>query len=180
MRFADRLAVVLAISAISCFGQAQTSPAVSNQNSASNTAGYTITLAQPSNPFHLDSSMQVTMTITNITDGDVFWRAIRGTEKDSWYPGFHFELKKDGKEAETTFFHRKASGRQRPDDPAEVWSGSTILLPKPPGIMFVMTIDLKRLYQITEPGEYTFEVSRVAEDEKTVVHSNSVTLKVVP
>ena len=180
MRLTDRLVVVLAISVICCFGQAQTSPAVSNQNAASSASGYTITLAHPSKPFHLDSSMQATMTITNITDGDVFWRAIRSAEKDSWYSGFHFELKKDGKEAETTFFHRKASGRQRPDDPAEVWSGSTILLPKPPGIMFVMTIDLKHLYQITETGEYTLEVSRVAEDEKTFVHSNSVTVKIVP
>jgi hypothetical protein len=46
--------------------------------------------------------------------------------------------------------------------------------------MFVMTIDLKRLYQITEPGDYTLEVSRDAEDDKTVVHSNSLALKILP
>ena len=46
--------------------------------------------------------------------------------------------------------------------------------------MFVITVDLKRLYQITEPGQYTLEISRVAEDDKTIVHSNTVTLNIVP
>jgi hypothetical protein len=72
------------------------------------------------------------------------------------------------------------SGRQRAKDPVEVLSESTILLPKPPGTMFVHTVDLKRLYQIAEPGRYTLDVSRIAEDDKTIVHSNTITLNIVP
>jgi hypothetical protein len=43
-----------------------------------------------------------------------------------------------------------------------------------------MTIDLKRLYEITEPGEYTLDVSRIEDGNKTTVHANIVTLKIVP
>jgi hypothetical protein len=180
MKVINCLATVLMLSGICRFGLAQTSPVVGNGTSVSAAPGYTITLTEPTNPFSLDLPILVTMTIKNITGGDIFWRAFRGTDKDSWYPDFRYLLKKDGKEAETTFFHRKISGRQRSGDPAEVSSGSTILLPKPPGTMFVITVDLKHLYQITEPGQYTLEISRVAEDDKTFVHSNTVTLNIVP
>lgn len=165
---------------ICCFGSAQTSPAVGKGTPVSAAPGYTLTLTQPSNQFSLALPIQVTMTIKNTTNGDILWSASRSTDKEPWYPDFHYLLKKDGKEVETTFFHRKISGRQRMDDPSEVLSGSTILLPKPPGTMFVITVDLKRLYQITEPGQYTLEISRVAEDDKTIVHSNTVTLNIVP
>ena len=182
MRVINCLGTAFMLSAICCFGSSQASLAVGNESSASTSAGYTITLTQPTNPFSLDSTIRVIMTVKNTTHGDVLWRAVRGADgdKDSWYPEFRFLLKKEGKEVETTFFHRKISGRQRPNDPVEVWSGSTILLPMPPGIMFKITVDLKRLYQITEPGQYTLEISRIAEDDKTIIHSNTVTFSVVP
>jgi hypothetical protein len=89
-------------------------------------------------------------------------------------------LKKDGREVETTLFHRKITGRQREGDPKEIDEGGTVLIAYPPGIMFTSKIDLRRLYEIIEPGQYTLEISRIAEDNKTVVHSNTVTLNIVP
>lgn len=118
------------------------------------------------------------MTITNVTDGDILWSANRAQDRESWYSGFRFFLQKDGKEVDTTFFHRKISNRQRADDPPEVLSGDSILISKPRGLMFTMTVDLKLLYQITEPGHYTFGVDRLAEDGKTIVRSNTVAITV--
>jgi hypothetical protein len=166
-------------SGIFCFASAQTSPVVGGGSSASTAAGYIIMLTQPTNSFRLDSPIQVTMTIKNITDRDIFWSASRGTSNDTWYADFRFLLTKDGKEVETTFFHRLISGRQRPNDPVAIWTGSTILLPKPPGTIFVISVDLKHLYQITEAGQYKLEISRFA-DDKTIVHSNPVTFNVEP
>jgi len=167
---------------LTCYGSvclAQSSPNAGSGTPALSPPGYTITLTQPASSFSLGSEIKIPMTITNITGGDVFWQAVWSTDKESWYRGFRFLLTKDGKEVETTFFHRKISGRQRQGDPNEVESGSTVVLPKPPGIMFVITIDLKRLYDISEPGKYTLEVTRFAGDNKTVVHSNAVTLNIV-
>ena len=44
----------------------------------------------------------------------------------------------------------------------------------------MIMLDLKRLYEIRELGEYILEITRVAEDNKTVLHSNAVTLNIVP
>jgi len=180
MKVMNRSATVLILCEICYLGPAQSLAGAGDGNPASAASGYTITLTQPKNPFHLDSPIQVTMTIKNITQKDILWRAGRSTDIDAWYHDFQFLFQNNGKEVETTFFHRKISNRQRPDDPVDVWSGSTILLPKPPGTMFVMTIDLKHLYQITEPGQYMLEVSHLAEDDRTVVRSNAVTLSIVP
>lgn len=176
MKVTHALATALMLSGVGLFGSAQTNSRTESETSASITPGYTITLMQPSSFFSLDSPILVGMMVTNITNKDVPWSA----DKDAWYAGFHFLLKKDGREVETTFFHRVISGRQRPDDPIEVRSGSTILLFKPPGLMFVANVDLKQLYQITEPGRYTLEISRIAEDGKTIVYSNKVTVNVGP
>jgi hypothetical protein len=47
--------------------------------------------------------------------------------------------------------------------------------PTPP-----VRLDLKRLYEIEEPGVYTLYVSRLDENSKTTVRSNTLTLNIVP
>lgn len=178
MRWNSWFALAALLNGISCLGQAA-SPAQTDQP-ISQAPGYTLTLDQPTVDLHLGAPIEVTLTVKNITDHDIFWSARWEIGKDGAYKGFRYRLMKDGKEADTTFFHRYISGRQRPGDPNEVDSGSSILLPKPPGIIFVMTLDLGRLYKITEPGQYTLGISRVAEDNKTIVHANTITLNIVP
>jgi len=88
-------------------------------------------------------------------------------------------LTKDGHEPETTVFHRMLRGTRRPDDPPVRSRGSKIVSLIEPGKSFELTIDLQRLYQITEPGEYILEVSREEEaGSKTTVHSNKLTLEI--
>jgi hypothetical protein len=66
------------------------------------------------------------------------------------------------------------------DDPLEVESGSLFPVVYPPGRMFVDAIDLKRLYEMSEPGVYTLDVSRFDEQSKATIRSKTVTLKIEP
>ncbi|HEY2236246.1 MAG TPA: hypothetical protein VGK01_22430 [Candidatus Angelobacter sp.] len=113
----------------------------------------------------------------NISGKDIAWEAEFG---DTAYKAFHFSLTKGGHEVETTFFHRKITGKNRSGDPPEVSGGSSILATFAAGRSVVQTIDLKRLYQITEPGLYTLEVSRFDAESATMVRSKTLILKIVP
>jgi hypothetical protein len=132
---------------------------------------------QPASPFYLGTPINVTFTVRNVTGTDIYLSSTKG--KDGILCDFRFFLARGGREVETTFLHRKMTGRNREGDPSEVWSGSSILLPHPPGTIFVITVDLRRLYEITEPGEYTLDVSR-QEDNQARVRAKTVTLKIVP
>ncbi len=180
MKIAGTLLTLLILFGEERFGYTQPLPGILAGSSSVASPGYTVTLTQPTTHFTIKSTIEATMTVTNITRKDILWSAVRSSKTDSWYAGFQFLLKKDGREVETTFFHRKISGRQRPNDPPEVWGESTVLLPKPPGIMFANKVNLNLLYQITEPGVYTLEITRLAEDDKTTVRSNTVAFVVDP
>lgn len=140
---------------------------------------YAISISGPPEPIKLGGAIPVTVNVTNTTQHDIYWQSELG--KDSVYHGFTFLLSKNGHEAETTHFHRRISGRQRENDPEEVpGTGSSILLPHPPGKMFEIPIDITRLYNITEQGTYTFHVCRHDEESRTVVCSNDLTLRIEP
>lgn len=140
-----------------------------------------ITIDPPASPIRLGSpTANVTVTVKNISDKEIYLETVRTATFSSGYMDFNYLLMKDGQEAETTFFHRKITNRQRPGDPEEVWSGSFIALPHPPGMIYEMKIDLKRLYEIKEPGVYTLEVSRFDQGHRSKVRSNTLALKIVP
>jgi hypothetical protein len=155
---------------------AQVPPSANSEKQSSPNPVFSIAVAPAADPIRLGSPINVIVTVTNTSGKEIYWE----TEKseDSVYKAFTVLLKKDGWEAETTFFHRKITGRNRRDDPPEIWSGSTIPVAHPPGKMFEMTIDLNRLYEITEPGAYTLDLSRFDEYSKTTVRSNSITLTI--
>ena len=79
--------------------------------------------------------------MTNISGEELYRDSVRTKDED--FKEFSMTVKKDGREVETTFFHRKIIGRQRPDDPPELWSESIIRLPHPPGKIFEIPIDLE-------------------------------------
>jgi hypothetical protein len=138
---------------------------------------FSITVDPPAAPMRLGSPIAVVVTVTNISGREIYLATDKSP--NAAYKDFSYLLERDGREVETTFFHRVMTGRQRADDPPQIWGGSSIALPHPPGKIYVMTIDLKRLYEITEAGSYTLKVSRFDENTKTSVHSNRVTLKIV-
>jgi hypothetical protein len=157
------------VAAVCCFGQK------SGVDATSGHPEFSISLAPPVGPIRLGTPIIVTVTVTNVAHKDIWWRS--DISKDSPYLGFRYLLTRDGREVETTFFHRKITGRQRPDDPSEVSSGSAITSPLAPGKMFAIRIDLTRLYEITVPGQYTLIVSR-SETGSSSVRSKPLLLKI--
>jgi hypothetical protein len=175
MRWTKSFAMVAVLSGLSCFGQTPSN--TEGTKLISPAPSFSIAVVPPDD-IRLGSPINVIVTVTNVSGKEIYIQSDRG--KDSAYKGFFYALTRDGREVETTFFHRKITGRQRPDDPPEVLHGSSIVLPHPPGKMFTFTIDLTRLYEITEPGLYTLDVSRFDDDSKTTVRSKSLTLKIAP
>ena len=172
----DLISTMVLLTASCCF--AQHSPNRAGEQHSSTTPEFSITVTSPEESVKLTSAINFTVTVTNTTDHEIYWAHERS--KDGPYTAFRFVLTKSGHEVETTFFHRVITGRQRPDDPLEVYSGSSILLPYKPGKMFAMTLDLKRLYEVKEPGLYTLDVSRFDEASKMTVSSKKITLKITP
>lgn len=162
--------VVLGIIGYGCIAQ-------KSQSSVSPRPAFSIALSPPAGPISAALPIDIKITVQNISGKDISWWAEFG---DTAYKAFRFSLEKGGKEVETTFFHRKITGKQRPGDPDEVSGGSAILASLGAGKSLVDTIDLKRLYQITEPGAYTLVVSRYDDESKTMVSSPALTLKIEP
>jgi hypothetical protein len=60
--------------------------------------------------------------------------------------------------------------------------GDTRIVCFRPGFLGKYNLDLRKVYKITEPGQYTVTASRTEEtkDGKVVVNSNRVTLGIFP
>jgi hypothetical protein len=162
--------VTLGIIGYGCLAQ-------TTESTASPQPAFSITLSPPAGPISAASPIEIKITVQNISGKDIAWEAEFG---DTAYKAFHFSLTKGGHEVETTFFHRKVRGKPQPEDPDEVSSGNSFLATFAAGRSVVQTIDLKRLYQITEPGLYTLEVSRFDGESATIVRSKTLTLKIGP
>jgi len=176
MRWTKSFAMAVLLFGPCCFGQAPPN-ATTGKPTTSNPV-FSITIDPPASPIRLGSPINVTVTMTNIGGEEIYLASDKGPKAK--YMGLTFLLMKSGREIETTVLHRKISGRQRPDDPEEVEHGSSIVLSYPPGTIFARTIDLKQLYQITQPGLYTLDVSRFDDYSKTIVRSKTLTLNIVP
>ena len=147
-----------------------------SQGASAQTPLFSITAVPPSGSFHVGKPIEVQVTVKNISGKEINWAYHR---TDIAYKAFQVRLTQSGHEVETTFFHRKITGRQRPDDPQEVASGSIILLPLAADASFTWTLDLTKLYKIESPGKYDLDICRYDDYSKTNVCSKSVTLTIV-
>jgi hypothetical protein len=161
---------------LNCFGQAPTNRAASDTPQAD--PGYTISVESPSEPFRLGSPMTIVIKVT-VGDKEIYWRAERS---DTSNRAFHFLLTKGDREVQTTLMHRRMRGKLLPDDPPvdfESSGSSSIVQALTPGTSLTFTIDLTKLYEITEPGTYTLDIRRIEEGNKTIVRAKPVTLNIV-
>jgi hypothetical protein len=156
-----------------CPGQASAKDAAKTSITAD--PGFSIALTPPADPILLGSAIKLIVTVKNVSEKEIYWES---ESSDTAYRAFTVLLTKNGTEVETTPFCRKVRSTQRPGDPPEVEHGGSILSSVAPGASFAFTIDLKLIYQITEPGVYTLEVRRGANDNATVVRKTA-TLKIV-
>ena len=177
MKSRKLVALAILTSGVWCFGQSV--PKAEKEGSAPVNSAISLAVDLPATPIRLDApQINVNITATNVSDKDVWFELWR--DKNGPYKIFRILLMQHGTEVQTTFFHRKITGRQTPDDPLEVESGSLFPVVYPPGKMFVDEIDLKRLYEISAPGVYTLDVSRFDEQSKPTIRSKTVTLKIEP
>jgi hypothetical protein len=174
MRYVMTLVVLSAMLWAGSF--AQEHPASSAQSASLSKPVFSITIAS-SSPLNLSAPIKISVTVKNVSNTDMPWEAEYG---NTAYKAFDVSLTRGNHSVATTFFHRKIRGKQRADDPHETAGGSSVVSMVTPGETFIQTIDLRRLYNITEPGMYTVQVSRYDEARKMVVHSNTLTLKIVP
>jgi hypothetical protein len=163
----------LSCSAQPCPGKAI--PAVSGQK-----PNYTITFTPSSGPLSLKSPLVVDMYYTNIASSCIYMQvAICRTCVSEFVI-----LTKDGKEVETTPFHRVSTRRALPGDTKQ-YPGQEIAFSTdryPPGVFWKVNLDLRKLYKITEPGRYTLTASRKdrSQDGEITVNSNTITFDIVP
>jgi hypothetical protein len=150
----------------SCYGQ--------SSRHTPQEAQFSIVLSPPVTHAKIGEPIVVTVTVTNLTDHTIGWSSVLG--KDSEYRAFQYDLERGKHPVETTRFHRKITGKLRPGDPDEPLGYDSIPIPHPPGKMFEMKIDLARLYELAEPGEYTLQVNRYDEAAEMWVHSNTITI----
>jgi hypothetical protein len=167
--------VLVPLLGLCCFGQTSSNAAANRSTTVD--PGYSIMVAPPADPIRLGSPINVTVTVKNISEREIYWRS---EFSDTAYRAFSVLLMKNGSEVETTSFGRKVRGQQRPGDPPDVEGGGSILSSVAPGKSFSLTLDLKRLYEITEPGLYTLDVSRMEDGNAANVRAKTLTLKVVP
>jgi hypothetical protein len=159
-----------------CLGQAHAN--IGAQEPKASSPAFSIAVDGPTSPIRLGSPIKVNVTVTNTTGKNIFWEWDRG--KDATYKAFTFLLVRGGREAETTVFHRKMSGRQRHDDPPEAATLSPMPVSYPPGKMFTVLIDINRIYDIKESGAYTLKIGSFDQRSNATVQSNSLTLKIAP
>jgi hypothetical protein len=181
-------AVLILFLVLPCSGQR---PPIGGQaKSAIDESGkpnYTITITPPSGPLSLKSPLLIELYFTNTTTSDI------EMEGQHCYlcTTQQILLTKDGKEVETTPFQRMITGRGLPSDFEELHKQfphiNNVADGHPgryaPGVFLKVTLDLRKFYNITEPGQYTISGSRRAGttgDKAIVVKSNTVTFDIVP
>jgi hypothetical protein len=152
---------------------AQVNGTASNEAVRSQGPCFSIDVVPPSNPVRLNEAANIQITVKNISGKDIYWSY---PKTNTLYKTFHVLLEKDGRKVDTTVFHRKMMGEQRPDDPQEVEGGSSIALPLAAGASFTWTMDIKKLYDIKQPGNYILSISRFDDCNKASVQSKPVIL----
>lgn len=168
----QHLLIALMLVASCGFGQT-----TATQKPSSTSPAISISVVPPSDPVHLGSPILLKVTVKNISGRLIGWES---AHQDTAYQAFNVSLEQKNRKVETTRFHRKMKNEQRPDDPPEVKNTDTTLFQFEPGESLTFTIDVTKLYQITEPGTYTLDVSRFDDTSKTTVHAKPVTLEIVP
>ena len=171
-------AVLILLLVLPCSGQPMGGKA--KPATESGKANYTITLTPHSGPLSLESPLLIEMYYTNTTTSDIYMTV----DICSTCTGERILLTKDGKEVETTPWQRVTTGRGEPSDRKLFPSrdANTHTYRYRPGIFWKVNLDLRKFYNITEPGQYTLSASRTEEtaEGKLVVNSNTVTLEIVP
>jgi len=141
----------------------------------------TIALSAGVNQFHVGSPIPVVITLTNTSKSPVNLQIFLVTDGIYRRLGFQFSLMLDGKAVPQTAFHRNIRGEHLAGDPGVQMAGSLDTYAMAPGLVDNTTIDLRKLFIITQPGSYLFSVKMPQNgDNKVAIDSSPLRLNVVP
>jgi hypothetical protein len=132
-----------------------------------------IALSATGDNFRVGSPIPVVITLTNISAANV---AYEWESPESAYKNFRFVLTVDGGQVPKTIFHRKIRGDQLPDDPLGTFSGKSIFVTLSPRQSVQFTVDVEKLYTITQPGSYALVVDRTDDLNKIKLQSQPLRL----
>lgn len=139
-----------------------------------------VTLTAPQKPIKTGSTVEVSVTITNISN-DAFTYVQQAVAD---HGGFDYKFTvrgSKGSEPPLTEFHQALKGRENPkyltrNTPL---SGSLVYRQFLPAQSFTSTVDLSRLYDLRKPGTYTVQAKVFDSHDKRTVESNVVTITVI-
>lgn len=96
------------------------------------------------------------------------------TNPDTAYKSFDYLLTYEGTKVRTTAFHRFIKGQSEPGDPMQSPSGGTMLAVIAPGASVSFTIDINKLYELTQSGTYTLLASHRDDSTGSVIRSEPI------
>ena len=141
----------------------------------------TITLSTTTNRYKIDAPIPVAVILTNVSNAPVHLRLLGVSEGSYRGLGWRFSLTINGERAPKTAFHRAISGEYRPGDPAIDVDPDFINYVLKPGVSDRTTIDLRKLFNITQPGSYLFSVEMPRNGEsQTAIESQPLRLNIYP
>jgi len=141
-----------------------------------------ISLSTGTDQLKVDAPIPVVVTLTNISNSPVRLRLLGLPEGSYRRLRWRFTLSTtDGHEIPKTPFHRAISGEHRPGDPAIDVDPDFLNYTLKPGMSDHTTIDVKKLFDITQPGLYLFSVEMPENaDSKIAIKSQPLQLNVYP
>jgi hypothetical protein len=114
----------------------------------------TIAVSTTSNQYKIDSPILVVVTLTNTSSEPV--RLINFRIADAAYRrlSWEYSLTREGANVEKTAFHRAIRGESCHGEPYILSDGSFVPFTMTPGQVDHTTIDVKKLFNISQPGSY--------------------------
>jgi hypothetical protein len=139
-----------------------------------------ITLSTTTDQSKVGEPIPVVVTLTNVSKTLVRLRVLGLPEGSYRGLGWRFTLMTaDGHKVPKTAFHRAISGEYLPGDPAIDVDPDFINYVLKPGMSDRTTIDVRKLFNISQPGLYFFSVEMpVNKDSKVAIESQPLRLNV--
>ena len=178
----SRIALPLMLSASAVVGT--TTISLGGQNDKPNTeakASISLSLLSTKNVFKSSSLIRVTVTMTNISNHEIFyWR-----ENADDPSGFEYKidiLKGPSPKSTDTKFGRYFKGREDPAQltPDTPLNGSGGWRTLKAGDKIIDTVNISKMYDLSQAGSYEIQLRRFDEESKAFVKSNTITITITP
>ncbi len=144
---------------------------------------FTLTASAVNDLVKVGSAVVLNVTVTNTSNHEIsIWKA-NSKDQGGYVYKVNVKIEKDSSPRETTFgrrirLHHGNLANITPDDYMVGASGAP--LPLRPGKTRKDEVNVSRLYDLSQPGNYIVQVQLFDETTKIFVKSNNIMIKVIP